>query len=288
MKTNKSNLNYSFQIVVLLVGIALCSSSAWASRLNVMVVDFTTSVNSNYQKRLPELIVDEIVNAGDFEVLEREKLTAVTRELALQAGALIDPEKAVQIGGMSGAQLMITGNIIENWSSRKNVSAYGINSTITRSYLKARMELIDLQSGAKIFSHVASDSAELKSTGAHSVGRGSASMGPRVASKLVNALMENTRVREMVDAANNSQVEMVSIEINSVPEGADVEIDGVFMGNAGDLFEVIPGVHEVSVTLTGYEPWSKKVKVREGLVFTARLAEQVDQRIELQVEQQSN
>ena len=285
MKPNKANLHYSFQLMVIIVGIALCSSNVWASRLNVMVVDFTSSVSSNYQKRLPELIVDEIVNAGDFEVLEREKLVSMTRELALQAGALVDPEKAVKIGGMSGAQLMITGNIIENWSSSKNVSAYGINSTITRSYLKARMELIDLQSGAKIFSHVASDSAELKSTGASSVGRGSASMGPRVASKLVKALRENSRVREMVDAANNSRVEMVSIEINSVPEGADVEIDGVFMGNAGDLFKVIPGVHEVSVTLTGYEQWSKKVKVREGLVFTVKLAEQVDQRIELQVDQ---
>jgi len=259
-------------------------SNANAERLNVMVVDFTSSVNTNYQKRLPELIVDEIVNSGEFEVLEREKLASITQELSFQAGALIDPEKAVEIGGMSGAQLMLTGNIVENWSSRKNTSAYGIKSTIIHSYLKARIELIDLQSGVKVFSSVADDSAELKSTGANSVGRGSGSMGPHVAKKLVDALLKNKRVREMIDAAQNSQVEMVSIEIGSVPEGADVEIDGVFMGNAGGVFEVIPGIHEIKVSLTGFEPWSKKVKVANGLAFTATLAEKVDKRIEVQVQ----
>lgn len=263
----------------------MCSPAVEAQRPSVMVVDFTSSVGTNYTRRLPELLVDEIVNSGMFDVLEREKLDSIAREFSFQAGALVDPGKAVEIGNMSGAQLMITGNIVENWSTRKQSTAYNITTTISRSYLKARIEVIDLNSGIKLFSHVADDTAVLKSTGPNSVGRGSTSMGPRVAKQLADALLQNPRINEIVDAASGATVEMVSIQINSVPEGADVEIDGVFMGNAGNSFDINPGIHEVSVSLPGYIAWRKQVKVRDGLAFTATLAQQVDQRIEVQVEE---
>jgi len=260
------------------------TSAAQAERLSVMVVDFTSSVSTNYKKRLPELLVDEIVNSGVFDVVEREKINSIVTEFSLQTGVLVDPDKAVEIGGMIGAQLAITGNIIDNWSSRKNSVAYGIKSTISKSHLKARIEVVDLRTGVKLFSHIAEDTAVLKFTGPNSVGRGSTSLGPRVAGDLVNALLTNTRITELVDEAKESSTDLIEITISSLPEGADVEIDGVYMGNAGNAFEVNPGIHEVLVSLPGYLPWEKQVKVKDGLVFTARLAKQVDQRIEVQVD----
>ena len=239
--------------------------TARAEPLPIMVVDFTSSVGTNWSRRLPELIVDELVNSGDFDVLEREKLDSVAEELAFQAGALVDPSKAVQIGGMSGAALMVTGNIIENRSSSKRSTSYNITSTIVDHYLKARMEVVDLTSGSKLFSHVADDSATLKTTGPNTVGEGEESLGPAVASQLVAAMLEHERIRSMIEAAGGgSPAEPITITIGSVPEGADVEIDGVYFGNAGGPFDVTPGVHEIVVTLPGHESWVKQVKVRDG------------------------
>jgi len=263
-------------ICALVVYAVLPMSMAQASLIRVIVVDFDSSVRANYTQRLPELIVDELVNSGSFDVLEREKLTSLANELAFQGGALVNPDKAVEIGSLSGAQLMITGNILGNTSSRKSSTSYNIKSTISTYYLKARMEIIDLQTGSKIFSNIAEDTAVLKSTGPNVVGRGEGSLGPRVAGKLVNAMLENTRIQRIIDAAGQGDAAPISIRVNSVPEGADVEIDGVYLGNAGNNFEVSAGIHDITVSLPGYTVWSKKVKVKEGLSFTANLSKSID------------
>lgn len=252
--------------------LALLSAPVLADRLSVMVVDFTGTTRTENTRRLPELIVDQIVNNGTFDVVEREKLTSVVNEFSLQAGALVDPNRAVEIGNMIGAEIMITGNVIDDRSSRKQAKAYGIVSNITTSYLKARIEAIDLRTGIKLFSHVADDTAELKAIGPNSTGRGYSSMAPRVAQELTETLLTSPRIQEMVREASGDDEGLVSITINSTPKGADVEIDGVFMGNAGSSFEVNPGIHEVKVSLVGHTPWVKQVKVRDGMSFNANLA----------------
>ncbi|OED35008.1 hypothetical protein AB833_31620 [Chromatiales bacterium (ex Bugula neritina AB1)] len=261
-------------ILALLLG-SVCSQATAASTNRVIVTDFTSNAGRGYTKRITEEIVDALVNSGEFDVLEREKLHAVAEEFNFQAGALVDPTKAVEIGRMSGAQLLITGNVIENKSGKKSATSYGIRSTIHQYYLKVRVEVVDLTSGSKVFSHVADDFAELKQTGLNSVGRGHSSMGPRVAKKIVTAMLNNKRIKKII-AAPGGEAEPVSISIASVPEGADVEIDGVYLGNAGSTFNVKPGIHEIAVTLAGYEPWTKKVKVQDGLSFTANLSRKVE------------
>ena len=269
--------------IFLLTAVGLIPKDVLSEPIRVIAVDFTSSVGTNYTRRLPELIVDELVNSGDFDVLERAKLTSIGRELDFQGGALVDPGKAVQIGSMSGAQLMITGNIVENSQSRKKATSYGITSTVTRHYLKARLEVVDLTTGSKLFSNIADDTAVTKSTGLNTVGRGESTVGPNVARKLVQAMLGHKRIKSMVENAGGGSAEPVVVSINSVPEGADVEIDGVYLGNAGGEFEIGPGVHDIVVSLPGHEVWRKKVKVRSGLTFTATLAKTVDTRIEVDV-----
>ena len=269
--------------IFLLTAVGSIPKDVLSEPIRVIAVDFTSSVGSNYTRRLPELIVDELVNSGDFDVLERAKLTSIGRELDFQGGALVDPGKAVQIGSMSGAQLMITGNIVENSQSRKKATSYGITSTVTRHYLKARLEVVDLTTGSKLFSNIADDTAVTKSTGLNTVGRGESTVGPNVARKLVQAMLGHKRIKSMVENAGGGSAEPVVVSINSVPEGADVEIDGVYLGNAGGEFEIGPGVHDIVVSLPGHEVWRKKVKVHSGLTFTATLAKTVDTRIEVDV-----
>jgi hypothetical protein len=56
------------------------------------------------------------------------------------------------------------------------------------------------------------------------------------------------------------------VEVTSVPSGADVELDGNFVGNTPSTIGVSPGEHAVSVKKTGYKTWERKITVSSGKV----------------------
>lgn len=57
-----------------------------------------------------------------------------------------------------------------------------------------------------------------------------------------------------------------SIIIESAPPGADIAVDGNFVGNTPSTVNVAPGSHEITVTKKGYAPWSRKLNVTGGNV----------------------
>lgn len=54
------------------------------------------------------------------------------------------------------------------------------------------------------------------------------------------------------------------LSITSVPDGADIEIDGSFMGNTPSSLVLAPGDHDVSVKKSGYKAWERKLKISGG------------------------
>jgi hypothetical protein len=62
------------------------------------------------------------------------------------------------------------------------------------------------------------------------------------------------------------------VSVASTPDGADIEIDGNFVGNTPSVIELAPGDHVVIVKKSGYKPWKRKVKVSGGEIkLTAEL-----------------
>ena len=51
------------------------------------------------------------------------------------------------------------------------------------------------------------------------------------------------------------------VSVNSVPDGADVEVDGSFIGNTPSQVTLPAGDHTVRVSKTGFKPWERKLKV---------------------------
>src|SRR5271165_5322973 len=56
------------------------------------------------------------------------------------------------------------------------------------------------------------------------------------------------------------------LQVTSTPEGADIEIDGSFVGNTPSTVGVAPGQHELSVKKTGLKAWERKITVSTGQV----------------------
>lgn len=63
-----------------------------------------------------------------------------------------------------------------------------------------------------------------------------------------------------------------SLFIESTPPGADIEVDGNFVGNTPSTMSLTPGSHEVTVKKRGFTDWSRKLNVTAGSVrLTAEL-----------------
>jgi len=56
----------------------------------------------------------------------------------------------------------------------------------------------------------------------------------------------------------------VTLTIESTPSGADIEIDGGFVGNAPSTVAVPAGSHQIAVKRKGYADWKKTLNVTSG------------------------
>lgn len=62
-------------------------------------------------------------------------------------------------------------------------------------------------------------------------------------------------------APNAGGVQMASLAVESSVPGADIEIDGSFVGNTPSTLSVTPGQHTVVVKKKGYVDWSRRMNV---------------------------
>jgi hypothetical protein len=54
------------------------------------------------------------------------------------------------------------------------------------------------------------------------------------------------------------------VSILSVPDGADIEVDGSFVGDTPSDIDLTGGEHTISVKKSGFQPWQRKLKVNAG------------------------
>jgi hypothetical protein len=77
-----------------------------------------------------------------------------------------------------------------------------------------------------------------------------------------------------VQAPPSAAPAQASLVIESTPEGADIEIDGAFVGNTPSTVSVTPGSHQISVKKKGFTDWTKTLSVTGGSVHLSAELEQ--------------
>jgi hypothetical protein len=60
--------------------------------------------------------------------------------------------------------------------------------------------------------------------------------------------------------------EKAKISVSSTPTGADIEINGNFVGNTPSVVDVDPGKDEVKVPKKGFAPWNRTLTVTGGTI----------------------
>jgi hypothetical protein len=69
-----------------------------------------------------------------------------------------------------------------------------------------------------------------------------------------------------VATATAAHTQNSTLQITSVPSGADIELDGNFVGNTPSQLDVTAGDHTIRLTKIGFLPWEKKVHTTAGNV----------------------
>ncbi len=253
----------------------------WAEMPLIAIVDFdTTSVRYNMLGRqFAELIGNAVINSGTFDVLEREKLDTILKEQAFANSAMVDPNNAVQMGAMLGAPYLMTGKVISANIGKKKFSGYGVTSTKTTFVLKASTRVLDTRTGRVMFSSTETASSSTQGTGNLNVSTGGGSfvsLAEKIAYRFADKLAKRSA---KFQPKKTEEVTMVKVNVTSSPEAADVEVDGIFYGNAGSEVELPSGLKTVKISLPGYDVWQKKVMVREGMNIRATLRKSADLRI---------
>jgi hypothetical protein len=67
-----------------------------------------------------------------------------------------------------------------------------------------------------------------------------------------------------ISESTNKSSAVTKLNVMSTPDGADIEIDGSFVGSTPSAVELTPGDHQVVVKKSGYKPWERKLKISGG------------------------
>jgi hypothetical protein len=67
-------------------------------------------------------------------------------------------------------------------------------------------------------------------------------------------------------SAAPAAVAQASVIVESTPPGADIEVDGAFVGNTPSTVSVAPGSHQIAVKKKGFADWTKTLNVTSGSV----------------------
>lgn len=70
--------------------------------------------------------------------------------------------------------------------------------------------------------------------------------------------------KKEASTTDESVAKIGTVKITSEPNGADVTVDGAFMGNTPAQLKLSAGKHRVQITSDGFSEWSREIEVSAG------------------------
>ena len=65
-----------------------------------------------------------------------------------------------------------------------------------------------------------------------------------------------------------STEDLSTVVLKSTPDGADITVDGKYVGSTPSTMRLAPGDHSISIEKTGFKPWQRTMTVNPGGIVT--------------------
>jgi hypothetical protein len=82
----------------------------------------------------------------------------------------------------------------------------------------------------------------------------------------IRTIEEQCTTRDVPENPVAAPVSGAQLQVSSTPDGADIEIDGIFVGQTISTVGVAPGERQLAIRKSGYKPWEKKIAISSGQV----------------------
>lgn len=163
---------------ILAVILLLCAiSPAYGlPRLSVRAFEDRTPDNDAPASAVMDMMVTELDKAGIFSLLERERLDLIAAEQKLNIEGLVDPDSAIKVGKLKGAQYMMTGAITLYYYDEKGkgiaLPVLGSASTARTAYVMLEIRIFDNSTGEIVYTSDQLGTAKREAKGAIAAYRG--------------------------------------------------------------------------------------------------------------------
>jgi len=213
-----------------------------------------------------------LVGLPGVSVVTRDKLNAVLKEQDLGSSGLVgNRAKSKQLAQLLGADYMVTGSVLQYATDVRRFNAFGARTVTVFHRMKVSLQIVDL--GTAKLSFAKTYDLEYKDTGGLSAGTYLLAGRERdLLDGLINLASEDLKKAVVAHAGVDAPGKLFKFPVSTTPTGADIEVDGVYLGSTPADIEVEEGTHAVKLTLQGFRPWEKKVKVGAGLKVAVSLA----------------
>ncbi len=248
---------------------------ALAQQITVAVMDF----DNRSGKQLPDIsgVAQDVTGSLLVElprvvVVTRDRLNSVQKELSL-TDTVKSTGGLTRLGKLLDVDAIVTGSISRYDVERRQVQLLkGANVQVDTYLMDVTLMVIDVDTGRVRFSRLFS--VEHKDTYKQ------AAVAPRVpvdrASELLRELLDKAG-QDLQKALMNLAAglatggQLVKIPVTSVPSGASVLVNNVYIGSTPLTLELEVGVQEITIDYPKHTLWRNRVKVEPGLKIEVNL-----------------
>ena len=223
-----------------------------------------------------QFLESALAKSGMFTLLDRLTVQKSLLEIDFSsASGLVDPSFAIQLGKMLGARYLAAGNVIDITKRVTEFRGYGIYTKRTAISVTVGLRVVDAERGTIFFidQDVAAAELPIDTTNVKTFGE-TYSIYQTLMKQAILKSVYSLRQRVIAITPEAPKIpKMILVPINSEPVGADVEISGIFYGNTPCELPLEEGkVLEITISLGGYDPWTKKILVNPALKINAKLS----------------
>ena len=264
---------YGFIITLLLITLVFTTGIGLTNdKPTVAVVNFTNNTGYNIseiENTAGELISTLLSNKSNIQVVERSKLKNIVKEQKFTTSGLVNQqETAIKLGKLLGAEYIVTGSLMTLNINETTFDGYEVETSKVDVSLNSNIKVLNVNTGVIEQGNIYEASKSYQGETKYSLDSAAA-----VRSLLNEISRDFVSDFDGLGDSGQKDEKKIKVEFISDPEGASIEVDGIYMGSTPTEIPLTSGVHSVKISMGGYNSWEKKVNVFEGLKVNAVLGE---------------
>jgi len=230
-----------------------------------------------YTEAPRSLLEDMLGRIKGVTVVERQRVDAILQETEFgQLSGLVDSEKAIRLGKILGANVIVMAAIVDLRDEQREFHGYAIKTKNTETLCSIRIRLLNMSKGTIAFSKIVKGSKSL----AKSSYGGTASSDRHFAAieDTLRQLENDSQFKRAVFGAEAAPTgEQVEVEFSPKPDNCDIEIDGKYIGGS-PLKRRLPAGMEVKLRISkaGHKTWEGVFVPEPGFRVTRELERNAD------------